>query len=37
MPLDNAEQHYARRYRTPRVNPRRVAMLITVDRVLGRA
>lgn len=33
----DAEQHYARRYRTPRVNPRRVALLITVDRVLGHA
>lgn len=30
-----AERRYAARYRTPRVNPRRVALLITVDRVLG--
>ena len=27
----------ARRYRTPRVNPRRVVLLIAVDRVLGHA
>ncbi len=32
-----AERRYARRYRPPRVNPRRVSMLVTVDRVLGHA
>ncbi len=32
-----AERRYAQRYRRPRVNPRRVAMLITVERVLGHA
>lgn len=35
--IGEAERRYARRYRTPRVNPRRVAVLITVDRVLGHA
>lgn len=35
--VTEAEQRYARRYRTPRVNPRRVALLITVDRILGHA
>lgn len=33
--VTEAERRYALRYRTPRVNPRRVALLITVDRVLG--
>lgn len=32
-----AVRRYAQRYRQPRVNPRRVAMLITVDRILGHA
>ena len=32
-----AERRYAARYRTPRVNPRRVALLIRVERVLGSA
>jgi PPOX class probable F420-dependent enzyme len=32
-----AERRYAVRYRAPRVNPHRVALLIAVDRVLGRA
>jgi F420H(2)-dependent biliverdin reductase len=31
----DAEVRYAKRYRTPRVNPERVVVLITVDRVLG--
>ncbi len=31
----DAVQRYARRYRTPRENPQRVALLIRVDRVLG--
>jgi len=31
----DAEQRYAARYRTPRVNPRRVVVEIAVDRVLG--
>jgi len=35
--VTDAEQRYARRYRVPRVNPRRVVLLIAVDRVLGRA
>jgi PPOX class probable F420-dependent enzyme len=30
-----AERRYAERYRTPRPNPQRVALLIEVDRVLG--
>ena len=30
-----AEQRYAERYRTPRVNPQRVALRITVERVLA--
>jgi PPOX class probable F420-dependent enzyme len=30
-----AEQRYAVRYRTPRVNPERVVIAVTVDRVLG--
>jgi PPOX class probable F420-dependent enzyme len=32
-----AERRYALRYRPPRVNPRRVTLLITVDRILGHA
>ncbi len=35
--ITDAERRYARRYRTPRVNPRRVVLLIAVDRVLGHA
>jgi PPOX class probable F420-dependent enzyme len=35
--VSEAERRYAVRYRPPRVNPRRVALLITVDRVLGHA
>jgi PPOX class probable F420-dependent enzyme len=31
----DAERRYAVRYRTPRVNPRRVVLTITVDRLLG--
>ncbi|MGL4173720.1 MAG: PPOX class F420-dependent oxidoreductase [Actinomycetota bacterium] len=30
-----AEQRYAERYRIPRVNPRRVAIKISVQRILG--
>ncbi|WP_051944003.1 pyridoxamine 5'-phosphate oxidase family protein [Streptacidiphilus rugosus] len=30
-----AERRYAERYRTPRVNPQRVVIEITVDRVMG--
>jgi PPOX class probable F420-dependent enzyme len=33
----DAEQRYADRYRTPRVNPSRVVLEISVDRVLGHA
>jgi F420H(2)-dependent biliverdin reductase len=33
----DAEQRYARRYRTPRENPARVVIEISVDRVLGNA
>ncbi|MBO1414092.1 pyridoxamine 5'-phosphate oxidase family protein [Streptomyces sp. FH025] len=33
----DAERRYAERYREPRVNPDRVVIEITVDRVLGRA
>ena len=32
-----AEERYARRYRTPRPNPARVALQITVSRLLGSA
>jgi hypothetical protein len=32
-----AVRRYAERYRTPRPNPERVAVEVTVDRVLGRA
>ncbi|WP_432511690.1 pyridoxamine 5'-phosphate oxidase family protein [Kineococcus sp. SYSU DK001] len=31
----DAEERYARRYRTPRENPQRVVVVISVDRVLG--
>ena len=31
----DAEQRYAQRYRVPRVNPERVVLEISVDRVLG--
>lgn len=31
----DAEERYARRYRTPRPNPSRVVVVFTVDRVLG--
>jgi hypothetical protein len=31
----DAELRYAQRYRTPRVNPRRVVIEIHVERVLG--
>jgi PPOX class probable F420-dependent enzyme len=33
--VQDAEQRYSRRYRTPRENPRRVVLVIRVDRVLG--
>ncbi|MGW3044714.1 pyridoxamine 5'-phosphate oxidase family protein [Kitasatospora sp. NPDC001159] len=33
----DAERRYAERYRTPRENPDRVVIEITVERVLGRA
>lgn len=33
----DAELRYAQRYRTPRVNPRRVVIEIHIDRVLGSA
>jgi PPOX class probable F420-dependent enzyme len=31
----NAELRYAQRYRTPRVNPRRVVIEVQIERVLG--
>ncbi len=31
----DAVERYARRYREPRVNPTRVALLMTVDRIMG--
>jgi len=31
----DAERRYAARYRTPRINPRRVVLTIAVDRILG--
>jgi PPOX class probable F420-dependent enzyme len=31
----DAEERYAVRYRTPRVNPERVVIVVAVDRVLG--
>ena len=33
----DAEERYAQRYRRPRVNPARVVLEISVDRVLGNA
>ena len=33
----DAEQRYGARYRTPRINPRRVVLTIAVDRILGHA
>ncbi|HEY0401270.1 MAG TPA: acyltransferase, partial [Blastococcus sp.] len=33
----DAVERYARRYRQPRENPARVAIEITVDRILGKA
>jgi PPOX class probable F420-dependent enzyme len=33
----DAERRYAERYRQPRVNPRRVVLEISVDRILGNA
>jgi hypothetical protein len=35
--VTDAERRYARRYRTPRENPARVVLEISVDRVLGNA
>lgn len=35
--IAEAVRRYAQRYRQPRVNPRRVALLIRVDRILGHA
>jgi PPOX class probable F420-dependent enzyme len=37
VPADvaDAERRYSGRYRTPRVNPQRVVLTITVDRLLG--
>jgi PPOX class probable F420-dependent enzyme len=35
--ITDAEQRYALRYRTPRVNPHRVVLTISVDRILGHA
>ncbi len=35
--VEDAVRRYAERYRTPRVNPTRVALEIAVDRVLGSA
>ena len=32
----DAERRYAERYRTPRVNPLRVVLVIQVERILGR-
>ncbi len=39
LPADiaDAERRYGVRYRVPRENPRRVVLVITVDRVLGSA
>jgi hypothetical protein len=31
----DAELRYAQRYRTPRVNPRRVVIEVRIERVLG--
>lgn len=33
--IRDAELHYAQRYRTPRVNPRRVVIEIHIHRILG--
>lgn len=33
--ITDAEQRYGRRYRVPRVNPRRVVVIIEADRILG--
>ena len=33
--IAEAERRYGLRYRTPRVNPRRVVVIIEVDRMLG--
>jgi PPOX class probable F420-dependent enzyme len=33
--IADAEHRYAKRYRTPRVNPERVVIEIAIDRVLG--
>jgi PPOX class probable F420-dependent enzyme len=35
--IADAERRYGLRYRTPRVNPRRVVLTITVDKVMGHA
>lgn len=35
--IADAEHRYAARYRTPRINPRRVVVTIAVDRILGHA
>ena len=35
--IADAEQRYGRRYRVPRVNPRRVVLTIAVDRIMGHA
>ena len=35
--IREAERRYAARYRTPRVNPRRVCLIVSVGRVLGSA
>jgi PPOX class probable F420-dependent enzyme len=35
--VDDAVERYARRYRQPRENPARVAIEISVDRILGNA
>ena len=32
----DAERRYAERYRTPRVNPLRVVLVMQVERILGR-
>ena len=34
--VDDAVRRYASRYRQPRVNPTRVVLVVSVDRVLGR-
>jgi len=33
----DAEERYGARYRRPRINPRRVVLIIAVDRILGHA